>query len=153
MKADTALGFAKLAAAGLAIYLGWRVYRKATGAVGEAFTTDNGGFILNPANPQNPVNEAAVGVYQWLTGSQGTIGTDIYNYTHNDDGSVKGWSIAKLFGGPLTWAAAGAYELATSTSTSAGPVQLGGVVLPASAYASESAWLQANVTQPVTYGY
>lgn len=145
MKAETALGLAKLAAVAAAGYLAWRLYKGTTGAL----TTANGGSVLNPANPQNPINTAAVSLWQTLTGSQGTIGADLYDLTHNDDGSTSGTGMAWLFGGPLTWAGLGAAELLGSSSSTRSPTaQLGGVVLPATAYASESAWLAANLNNP-----
>ena len=38
---------------------------------------------VNPLNPNNIFNTAAVSTYQAVTGSTGTIGTDIYGATHN----------------------------------------------------------------------
>lgn len=37
---------------------------------------------LNPANPDNIINQGATAAYQGVTGSTGTIGGDIYDATH-----------------------------------------------------------------------
>lgn len=37
---------------------------------------------FNPANSDNYVNAAVTDVYQAITGSTGTIGTDVYDATH-----------------------------------------------------------------------
>jgi hypothetical protein len=37
---------------------------------------------VNPFNNNNVINQAATGVYQAVTGSAGTIGTDFYDATH-----------------------------------------------------------------------
>jgi hypothetical protein len=37
---------------------------------------------VNPFNPNNVINQAAEGAYQWATGSTGTIGGDFYDATH-----------------------------------------------------------------------
>lgn len=37
---------------------------------------------INPADEKNLVNQAATNLWQWATGSDGTIGGDIYDYMH-----------------------------------------------------------------------
>lgn len=37
---------------------------------------------INPLNPENVFNTGATDIYQATTGSQGSIGTDIYNLLH-----------------------------------------------------------------------
>lgn len=41
---------------------------------------------INPMDEKNVVNQAVTGVYKAITGSDGTIGTDIYDATHTDTG-------------------------------------------------------------------
>jgi len=50
--------------------------RKAAGVVGEAVGA------INPFNTDNIINQGVTSVYQTVTGSTGTIGTDIYDATH-----------------------------------------------------------------------
>jgi hypothetical protein len=38
---------------------------------------------VNPLNNNNVINQAATAAYQDITGSTGTIGTDIYDVTHD----------------------------------------------------------------------
>jgi hypothetical protein len=37
---------------------------------------------VNPADPNNIINQGAIGFYQGVTGSTGTIGGDFYDATH-----------------------------------------------------------------------
>lgn len=37
---------------------------------------------VNPLNNDNIINRGATGLYQGITGSEGTIGTDFYDATH-----------------------------------------------------------------------
>lgn len=87
------------AAAGLAVAY---MMRKTAGAVAEA---------VNPFNNDNVINQTATSWYQALTGSTGTIGTDLYDATHG--GILTGISPAWL---PIPGAAAAgaAYKLAQS---------------------------------------
>lgn len=43
---------------------------------------------VNPFDERNVVNEAVTDAYQWATGSTGTIGTDLYDVTHDDSWSI-----------------------------------------------------------------
>lgn len=38
---------------------------------------------VDPTSEENLINQAVTGFYQNVTGSKGTIGTDIYDVTHN----------------------------------------------------------------------
>lgn len=40
---------------------------------------------VNPVNHDNVFNQGFEGVYRWATGSQGTPGTDLYDWVHDDD--------------------------------------------------------------------
>lgn len=61
------------AVAGLvAVYLA----KKAADAVPKALDA------VNPFNYDNIINQGATDLYQWATGSEGTIGTDLYDATH-----------------------------------------------------------------------
>lgn len=55
---------------------GYLLYRKASGVVGTAAQA------INPANPENIINQGATSVYQSVTGSSGSIGGDIYDLLH-----------------------------------------------------------------------
>lgn len=37
---------------------------------------------INPADERNVVNQAATNLWQWASGSTGTIGGDLYDYVH-----------------------------------------------------------------------
>jgi hypothetical protein len=50
--------------------------RRAAGALGDAAEA------VNPFNNDNVINRGVTSVYQNVTGSDGTIGTDIYDATH-----------------------------------------------------------------------
>ena len=43
---------------------------------------------VNPLNPNNVFNTGATSLYQGITGSQGSIGTDIYNALHPGQAST-----------------------------------------------------------------
>lgn len=45
---------------------------------------------VNPLNPNNVFNTATTDVYQSLTGSQGDIGTDLYNLLHPGNPATSG---------------------------------------------------------------
>jgi uncharacterized protein YdgA (DUF945 family) len=42
------------------------------------------GEKVNPADRNNAVNQGTQSVYRKLTGSRGTIGTDLYEWVHGD---------------------------------------------------------------------
>lgn len=65
------------AAAGLV--LAYMVYRGA-GAAAEA--VGDAAQAINPMNNDNVINQGATSFYRFLTGSDGTIGTDIYDVVH-----------------------------------------------------------------------
>ena len=44
---------------------------------------------INPLDQNNAVNRATHAVYDVFTDGQGTIGTDIYDAIHHEDGSFK----------------------------------------------------------------
>lgn len=52
------------------------VLYKAGGLAGDALQA------VNPLNNDNIINQGATSVYQGITGSDGTIGTDLYDVTH-----------------------------------------------------------------------
>jgi hypothetical protein len=39
--------------------------------------------LINPFDDRNLANQTAISIYQAVTGSKGTIGTDLYDVTHN----------------------------------------------------------------------
>lgn len=43
--------------------------------------------LFNPLNQNNLANQGFDSLYQGVTGSQGTLGADIYNWTHPDAGA------------------------------------------------------------------
>lgn len=47
---------------------------------------------VSPTNEQNVFNTSAESIYQGVTGSSGSIGTDYYDSTHNADGSLAWWA-------------------------------------------------------------
>jgi len=61
---------------------------------------------VNPFNYDNVINQGATSLYQWATGSNGTIGTDLYDATHG--GSLDPTSgnnvISRTYEGVYQWA-------------------------------------------------
>ena len=55
-------------------------------AVAGFFVFKRGFSAINPMDENNIFNTGANTVYKAITGSDGTIGTDIYNATHTDKG-------------------------------------------------------------------
>jgi len=62
--------------AGVGLLVAAYLAKKAADVVGDVVHN------VNPLNPDNVINQAAEGAYQWATGSDGTIGGDIYDATH-----------------------------------------------------------------------
>jgi hypothetical protein len=60
---------------------------------------------LNPADERNVVNQAALGFYQSMTGSTGTIGGDFYDATHGGklDGALTPTSENNIAARSVNW--------------------------------------------------
>ena len=66
----------------------------ATGYYARKKIVDVGGTVLNAVNPlnnDNIINEGFTGFYQAVTGSTGTLGTDIYDLKE-----ATAWQLSKL---------------------------------------------------------
>lgn len=59
-----------------AIYMAQRAGKAIVNTAAEALP------YINPADERNVVNQAATNLWQWASGSTGTIGGDIYDYMH-----------------------------------------------------------------------
>lgn len=59
-----------------AIYLTQRAGKAIIDTAAEALP------YINPADDRNVVNQAATSLWQWASGSTGTIGGDLYDYVH-----------------------------------------------------------------------
>lgn len=55
---------------------GWYVLNKSSEVISEGLDA------INPANNDNIINQGAIDLYQKVTGSTGTIGTDLYDWLH-----------------------------------------------------------------------
>lgn len=74
---DTKIIIAAAAVAGVLLYIGARKAAEQAAEVIEAVT---------PWNPENVFNQGAVGVYQAVSGSEGSIGSDLYDLLHPAEG-------------------------------------------------------------------
>lgn len=112
MKAETgfkiALGIAGIAAAAYLLKQG----SAAASAVGSAANA------VNPFNNDNIFNRAFNSAYQGVTGSDGTLGTDLYDALHSDNGQNV-FSPANPQN-PVNQAAVGAYQAATGSTGTIG---------------------------------
>jgi len=52
---------------------------------------------INPVNPDNVFNRAFEGSYQGIVGSDQPPGADLYDKSHNPDGTVKGGSWSPFY--------------------------------------------------------
>ena len=66
-------------AAAVVVVGGWYLKRQATETVKEAANA------VNPTNPDNVINQGFNSVYQSVTGSRGTLGTDLADFFHGLD--------------------------------------------------------------------
>jgi hypothetical protein len=62
---------------GIALCVALYLAKRGADAVGEGLNA------INPMDPDNIINRGATDLYQWATGSTGTIGGDIYDVTHD----------------------------------------------------------------------
>lgn len=65
-----------LIGAGIGLCVALYLAKRGADAVGKGLDA------INPTDPNNIINRAAESVYQTVTGSDGTIGGDIYDATH-----------------------------------------------------------------------
>lgn len=65
--------------AGVVLVGGYLAYRNYGAAVVEA---------VNPTSQNNLANRGFNGLYQWATGSDGTLGTDLAGWVHDDAAAV-----------------------------------------------------------------
>ena len=97
------------AAAGLAlVFIVYKGAGKAAELVGDAAQA------INPLNNENIINRAANGGYQWATGSDGSIGTDLWDAVHG--GALDVTSDKN----PASRAAEGTYGAVTGSTGSIG---------------------------------
>ena len=62
-----------------AVYLATRAGKAIIGTAADALP------YINPADSRNIVNTAANDLWQWASGSNQTIGADVYDYVHKGD--------------------------------------------------------------------
>lgn len=77
------------------VVIAWYIKSKATDAIAAVpqvvehvweaakSTAQQAGNAVNPVANDNIFYRANTGAYQWMTGSTGTIGTDLYDATHD----------------------------------------------------------------------
>jgi len=70
---------------GVALVAAWYLKKGASSVIDAAGTAAQ---AVNPANPNNVINQGATSVYQAATGSNDTIGGSLYNFFHGDAGAV-----------------------------------------------------------------
>jgi len=66
-------------AAAVVVVGGWYLKKKAGETIQEV------GQAVNPTNPDNVINQGFNSVYQSVTGSEGTLGTDLADFFHGLD--------------------------------------------------------------------
>ncbi|MBC3930364.1 hypothetical protein [Undibacterium curvum] len=74
------------AVAGIAVIgVAYYAYQRVTGIAGDVIDTAGEALnAINPLNDDNVINTGAIDLYQKVTGSKGTIGTDLYDWLHPD---------------------------------------------------------------------
>jgi hypothetical protein len=101
-----------LIGAGVAALVAVYMAKKAVAAVPEL--AKDALHAIDPFNNQNIINQGAEGLYQWATGSKGTIGGDIYDATH--DGALDITSPNNV----INQGAEGLYQWATGSNGTIG---------------------------------